>query len=253
MSDKIHDLGAGFWNIEGSFRLGGLLDIGTQCSLVRLESGGFVFLDSYKLTGDIRDQVMALTNNGAAVEAVLNVHPFHTVHCADMAKDFPTARFYGSSRHAEQVPQVQWSADLVESDAVAQRYPELEFSLPQGIHYISPNDKIHAGSLLVYHPASRSLHVDDTFVSPPAPLLNRKLLKAIVPKLMLHPTTRQALIDAPDAGQQYCDWASKLAQDWQATVNFCAAHSGLVVFAPGAFKTALLQAVDKARPKLEKA
>lgn len=248
MTDKIHDLGAGFWNIEGTFRIGGILDVGTQCSLVRLESGRFIFLDSYKMSGEARDQVMALTNNGADVEAVLNVHPFHTTHCAEMAKDFPQATFYGSSRHATQVPEVQWSADLVESAAVAQRYPELEFSLPQGIHYISPNDKVHAGSLLVYHPASRSIHVDDTFISPPT-----KLLKAVLSELHLHPTTKQALIDASDAGQQYCDWATQLAQDWCEVINFCAAHSGLVVFRSGEFTTALLTAIDKARPKLEKA
>ena len=46
MADRIHDLGLGFWNIRGSFRLGGLLDIGTQCSLVQLNSGKFIFLDS---------------------------------------------------------------------------------------------------------------------------------------------------------------------------------------------------------------
>jgi len=247
MTDKIHDLGAGFWNIEGTFRIGGILDIGTQCSLVRLESGRFIFLDSYKMSGEVRDQVMALTNDGADVEAVLNVHPFHTVHCAEMAQDFPQATFYGSSRHATQVPEVQWSDDLVESAAVAQRYPELEFSLPQGIHYIAPNDKVHAGSLLVYHPASRSIHVDDTFISPPT-----KLLKAVLPELHLHPTTKQALIDATNAGQQYCDWATQLAQDWCEVINFCAAHSGLVVFRSGEFTTALLTAIDKARPKLEK-
>ena len=98
MSDEIHDLGAGFWNIRGSFRIGGVINIGTQCSLVKLSSGRFVFLDSYALTGDVRDEVMALTNNGQDVEAVLNVHPFHTVYCAQMAKDFPQATFYGSSR-----------------------------------------------------------------------------------------------------------------------------------------------------------
>ncbi len=86
MSDKIHNLGSGFWNIRGSFRIGGVLNIGTQCSLIKLASGRFIFLDSYALTGDVRDEVMALTNNGENVEAVLNVHPFHTVHCAQMAK-----------------------------------------------------------------------------------------------------------------------------------------------------------------------
>ena len=99
MTDKIHDLGAGFWNIRGTFRIGGVLNIGTQCSLIKLDSGRFIFLDSYKLTGDVRNEVMALTNNGQDVEAVLNVNPFHTIHCAQMAKDFPQATFYGSRRH----------------------------------------------------------------------------------------------------------------------------------------------------------
>ena len=248
MTDKIHDLGAGFWNIRGTFRLGGVLNIGTQCSLVKLASGRFIFLDSYELTDDVRAEVMALTNNGQDVEAVLNVHPFHTVHCAQRAKDFPQATFYGSRRHHKKIPAVQWAADLVESDAVAKRYPELKFSISEGIHYISPNEMIHAGSLLVFHPASKSLHVDDTFMSPPT-----KLLEAVLPELLLHPTTKKALKDEPNAGKQYCDWAANLAHEWREVRNFCAAHSYLVKFKEGEFEKALLKAIDKARPKLENA
>ncbi|MGE6572414.1 hypothetical protein [Psychrobacter namhaensis] len=247
-SDKIHDLGNGFWNIRGSFRLGGVLNIGTQCSLVKLDSGRFIFLDSYALTDEVRDEVMALTNNGQEVEAVLNVHPFHTVHCAQMAEDFPQAIFYGSSRHHQQVPEVSWAEDLVESEAVAKRYSELQFSMSQGIYYISPNEMIHAGSLLAYHPASKSLHVDDTFMSPPM-----KLLEAVLPELILHPTTKKALKNEPNAGKQYCDWASNLAHEWREVRNFCAAHSYLVTFNEGEFEKALLKAIDKARPKLENA
>ena len=248
MSDKIIDLGAGFWNIRGTFRLGGVLNIGTHCSLVKLTSGKFVFLDSYTLTEDLRAQVMALTNNGQDVEAVLNLHPFHTVHCAQMAKDFPQAIFYGSSRHHKKVPEVQWAKDLVESDAVAERYPELKFSISQGIHYIAPNEMIHAGSLLAFHPASKSLHVDDTFMSPPT-----KLLEAVLPELLLHPTTKKALKNEPNAGKEYCDWASNLAHEWREVRNFCAAHSYLVKFKEGEFEKALLKAIEKARPKLENA
>lgn len=248
MSDKIIDLGAGFWNIRGTFRLGGVLNIGTQCSLVRLTSGRFVFLDSYTLTDDVRAQVMSLTNNGQDVEAVLNLHPFHTVHCAQMAKDFPQAIFYGSSRHQKKVSGVEWADDLVESDKLAERYPELKFSISQGLHYIAPNEMIHAGSLLAFHPASKSLHVDDTFMSPPT-----KLLEAVLPELLLHPTTKKALKNEPNAGKQYCDWASNLAHEWREVRNFCAAHSYLVTFKDGEFEKALLKAIEKARPKLENA
>ena len=248
MSDKIIDLGAGFWNIRGTFRLGGVLNIGTQCSLVKLSSGKFVFLDSYTLTDDVRAQIMALTNNGQDVEAVLNLHPFHTVHCAQMAKDFPQAIFYGSSRHHKKVPEVQWAKDLVESAAVAKRYPELKFSISQGIHYIAPNEMIHAGSLLAFHPASKSLHVDDTFMSPPT-----KLLEAVLPELLLHPTTKKALQNETNAGKEYCDWASNLAHEWREVRNFCAAHSYLVKFKEDEFEKALLKAITKAQPKLENA
>lgn len=248
MSDSMSDLGSGFWNIRGSFRVGGILDVGAQCSLVRLNSGKFIFLDSYRLTGDVRDKVMALTDNGKKVEAVLNVHPFHTTYCAQMAKDFPEAIFYGSRRHREQVPEVNWSEDLVESNAVTSRYPELEFSLPKGVYYIAPDDKIHAGSLLVFHPASSSLHVDDTFVTPPM-----KILDVIMTEVILHPNTKDALIDAPDAGEQYCNWALDIANKWGDTRHFCAAHSHRIKFEKGEFAQALKKAVDKARPKLEDA
>ena len=246
MTDKIYDLGAGFWSIRGSFIKDNIIDIGGQCALIKLQSGRFIFLDSYSLTGEVRAQVMTLTTNGDEVEAVLNVHPYHTVHCAQMAKDFPHADFYGSARHATQVPEVQWSNDLVESDVIAQRYPELEFSLSKGIHYISPDDSTHAGSLLVHHPASCSTYVDDTFEVPPS-----KLFNDVQPKLGLHITTKKALIDAPDAAKQYHDWVTQLAHQWRDTRNFCAAHSGLIKFEVGGFEKSLLTAIDDAYPKLE--
>lgn len=248
MQDKLHDLGAGFWNIRGSFVRDGMVDIGNQSALIKLQSGKFILLDSYTLTGDVRAQVMALTNDGQDIEAVLNVHPFHTVHCARVAKDFPQATFYGSARHHKEVPEVQWSDDYVESTAVAERYPELEFSVPKGIHYIAPDDAIHSGSLLVFHPASQSLYVDDTFEIPPS-----KLFDSVQAGINLHPTTLKALKDEPNAGKEYCDWATHLANEWYDVRYFCGAHSGLVVFAEGEFKASLLSTIDNARSHLESA
>ncbi|MEN6670110.1 hypothetical protein AAJP47_07030 [Psychrobacter sp. B38] len=248
MTDKIYDLGHGFWSIRGSFIKNGIIDIGVQSALIKLATGRFIFLDSYALTGDVRQQVMALTNDGRDVEAVLNVHPFHTTYCEQMAKDFPHATFYGSRRHHKQIPSVNWSEDLVESEAVAARYPELEFSLPKGIYYISPNENVHASSLLVYHPASLSVYVDDTFEIPPS-----KLLNAVQPNLGLHPTTKQALIDEAAAGRQYCDWATALAHQWREVRYFCGAHSGLVEFDEGRFEAALLSAIDNASSELQSA
>ncbi len=47
MSDKIYDLGAGFWSIRGSFVRNGMIDIGNQSALIKLQSGKFILLDSY--------------------------------------------------------------------------------------------------------------------------------------------------------------------------------------------------------------
>lgn len=251
MAEEIIRLSDEFWNIRGDLRIAGVLNVGTQCSLVRLAEGRFVFLDSYTLKGDIRERVMALTDQGRAVEAVLNVHPFHTLHCAQMARDFPGATFYGSSRHVEVVPEVAWAPERVESDAVAARYPELAFSMPDGIDYISDIDGVHAGSLLVFHAPSGALHVDDTFNVLPLPEVVRKVLP--IPQIAFHPKLKDALHDTPNAGAQFCDWAERIATDWSATRTLCAAHSALRRFEAGAFSTALRATIRKSRPKLLRA
>lgn len=246
MAHSMVNLGQGFWNIRGVFKVGGLLDVGTHCSLLQLANNRFIFLDSYELSAKVRDQVMALTQQGQAVEAILNLHPFHTLHCAAMARDFPRATLYGSARHQEKLPQLPWSPDRVESAVVAARYPELEFSLPQGIEYISARPGVHAGSLLAYHPASQSLHVDDTFAAPP----QGGVLEKFLPEIFISPATRWALTAEANAADTYCQWVQQLADQWQDTHNFCAAHSGLLQFKAGEFKPALLAALERARPKL---
>ena len=80
MADELIQIADGFWNIRGSFKIAGLIDVGTQMSLVQLRSGDFVLLDSYALSGEVERQVRALTDGGRAVRAILNLHPFHTVH-----------------------------------------------------------------------------------------------------------------------------------------------------------------------------
>jgi hypothetical protein len=87
---------------------GGLIDIGTQCSLVRRASGKFVFLDSYTLDGAAQREADALTNGGKDVEAILNLHPFHTVHVRAMHQRYPKARLYGTARHPSRLPGLPW-------------------------------------------------------------------------------------------------------------------------------------------------
>ena len=62
MTDQLIKIADGFWNIRGSFKLEGLIELGTQASLVHLRSGDFVMLDSYALEGEVERQVRALTD-----------------------------------------------------------------------------------------------------------------------------------------------------------------------------------------------
>ncbi|QDA36707.1 hypothetical protein E4191_21745 (plasmid) [Paracoccus liaowanqingii] len=252
MTEAIRDLGADFWTIRGDLRIGGVLNVGTQAALVRLSSGGFAILDSYPLRGAVRQAVMELTGQGREVRAVLNLHPFHTLHCAAIARDFPGAALFGSHRHRLRHPDLDWRSEPVESPEVAQMFaPDLEFLLPRGIDYVSRNSKVHAGSLLAWHPASRTLHVDDTINLMPVPGLLRRLFPE--PRVFLHPTLPQALLPRVGAVRDFRDWLHGLAAKTRDLRWLCAAHSGLREFAPGQFSDELLAAFRRVEDKLARA
>lgn len=67
-----------FRNIRASFKLGPA-DLKAQASLVKRKNGRWLMLDSVKLDDKIKSEVDELTDNGKSLEAVLNLHPFHTV------------------------------------------------------------------------------------------------------------------------------------------------------------------------------
>ena len=67
-----------FVNIRSSFKVGPL-DIGTHCSLVKRKNGKWLMLDSVKFEPTVKEEVDLLTNQGKDIEAIVNLHPFHTV------------------------------------------------------------------------------------------------------------------------------------------------------------------------------
>lgn len=213
-----------FVNIRGSFKVGGLIDIGTQCSLVRRANGGFVFLDSYTLGGAAQRDVDALTNGGKDVEAILNLHPFHTIHVPAMHQRYPKARLFGTARHLSRFPHLPWEKTRTEQTRLHRMFEEdFEFSVPRGVDFISANEKVHFSSVLVLHRASRTIHVDDTLMYVRLPLPLRAL--GLRDTLLFHPTLRQALEKRKGAGQDFRDWAEELAEDWRDAENLCAAHT----------------------------
>ena len=62
MSDTLVKPAPRFWCVRGSFKLGGFVDIGTQCALIERPSGTHLFLDSYPLKGAVRQEIMAVAS-----------------------------------------------------------------------------------------------------------------------------------------------------------------------------------------------
>ncbi len=216
MSDKIVEMGEGFWNIRGSFKIAGLLDIGTQSSLVRLKTGRFVMLDSYPLDGAVKEQIMSLTDQGKAVQAVINVHPFHTAFVKKTHAQFPAAMHIGTKRHHDLFPDLKWANLTTDDPRLHEQFADdLEFSVPRGVDFIPSNEKLHFSSVLVFHPASKTLHVDDTLTYVSLPLVSG---------LRFHPTLSQVLQERAAAAAEFRAWAMELVERTKAIEHLATAH-----------------------------
>lgn len=230
MANDILEVAENFWNIRGSFRVGGVLDVGTQASLVRLASGRFVFLDAYTLSGAVRRRVNELTAGGENVEAVLNLHPFHTVHVHRMHSQFPQARLYGTARHLERIPDLPWEETRTEDPALHEQYAEdFDFSVPRGVDFISDNEHVHFSSVLALHRPSQTIHSDDTLMYIRLPSLLR--LFGLGDSVGFHPTLAKALQRRPGAAGEFRDWAQALISNWRSAENLCAAHTAALLAA----------------------
>ncbi|MBV7409700.1 hypothetical protein [Maritimibacter sp. DP1N21-5] len=222
MKEKIIDCGNGFWNIRGSFKLAGLIDLGTQTSLLRMGDGRFVILDSYSYAPETLERIDAITGGRDKVAAVINLHPFHTLHTETMRTAFPEAVHFGTSRHIAKFPHLDWAATASEDPATWALFKDdLAFSVPAGVALVPGNENIHAGSVLAYHPASRVIHVDDTFN-----LRGAKPGKA--GKLSVHPTLSFALEKRAGAARDFEAWGEQLLADWADAEVLCVAHAGVL-------------------------
>ena len=213
-----------YWNIRGSFKIGGIIDIGTHVSLVKMKNNKFVFLDSYSLTAAVKAEVDELTNQGEDVEAILNLHPFHTVHVSNMHAMFPNAKLYGTARHVSKNPELNWQPLHTEDVELHSLFAEdFEFSVPQGVDFISTNENIHFSSVLALHRGSKTMHVDDTYMYLTPPIFKNWI--ELPAAMRFHPTLGRALEKRAGAAQEFREWAQNLAEDWRNVENLCAAHT----------------------------
>lgn len=253
MEHGIRDIAEGFWNIRGSFKIGGLIDVGTHVSLVRRSSGRFVFLDSYSLDDATDRAVRSLTNGGRDIEAILHLHPFHTVHVRNMHAHFPRAKLYGTARHASKFPELPWEPLRAEDPELHAMFADdFDFSVPRGVDFISSNENVHFSSVLVFHQASRTIHVDDTLMYVRLPKLARLLGREDL--FSFHPTLRMALERRPGAAEDFRRWAKEVAERWQDAENLCAAHTAVLMGARDrgpSIHARMLGALDKVEGTLK--
>ncbi len=248
MGAKVLQISDDFWNIRGSFKIAGVIDIGTQASLVRLADGKFVFLDSYTLTGSVLAQVDQLTSNGNDVAAVLNLHPFHTLHVAWMHERYPKARHYGTARHLSRFPDLKWQAGRIENPAAQAKFAaDFEFSVPRGVDFIAADENLHFSSVLAFHRASKTIHVDDTFMYIRLPVLMRFF--GLTDAFSFHLTLARVLEKRAGAARDFRRWATELADNWQDAENLCAAHTATLL--AGADKTPIRDRILAALARVE--
>ena len=224
MSSKLLQIAYNFWNIRGSFKIAGFIDIGTQASLVKLASGKFVFLDSYTLSRSVLREVDQLTDHGKNVVAVMNLHPFHTIHVNWMFEHYPDANHFGTARHLSKFPDLNWQPTCTEDPATHAMFAaDFEFSVPRGVDFISNDENVHFSSVLSYHPSSRTIHVDDTLMYIRLPLLMRFF--GLPDALSFHPTLAKVLEKREGAVEDFRNWFGELVENWQSVENLCAAHT----------------------------
>ncbi|HST45641.1 MAG TPA: hypothetical protein VLK29_10515 [Luteimonas sp.] len=240
-----------FWNLRGVHRVGGVLDVGTQMSVARRPDGRLVVIDGCALDAAQQAAVMALTDNGEQVAAVVHVHPFHTLHVEATQRLFPAARLYGTARHRRVAPSLPWTGAPVETWAADHPLADLfDLSVPDGVDFVCPDERVHVASVLVRHRQSGIVHVDDTLNVLAAPGLLRRLLPQS--SLRMHPLLGRGLAPRQGAADAYSAWARGLAADWRETRIVCAAHSAVRRFASGGFAREVEEALAAAASTLQR-
>jgi len=248
MSKLVVPVGNGFWNIRGSYNvLLGLIDIGTHMSLIQLSSGKFLVIDTIALSPSMKLEIDAMTDNGNNIEAVIGTHPFHTLYFNDFYKHYPQPQYYGTPRHIRNLKDIPWAGSLNDCEVRNKWSPDVEMRIPAGAEFVAPEPERtnHFISVFVYHPASRTLHVDDTIMVAVEPGLLLRLAGFKHGDLSFHPSIKgPGLHPTEEAPFQFRDWMLKVLSDWDID-NICAAHTGNKI---GGSAAALKKLVVDAEP-----
>eukprot|EP01013_Petalomonas_cantuscygni_P007331 TRINITY_DN1909_c0_g1_i1.p1 TRINITY_DN1909_c0_g1~~TRINITY_DN1909_c0_g1_i1.p1 ORF type:complete len:300 (-),score=34.77 TRINITY_DN1909_c0_g1_i1:364-1218(-) len=212
---RIDPIGPNFWNIRGNFDIDSI-NIGTHMSIIKLSSGKFLVVDTINITADLLQEFNTLTSNGTSVEAIVATHPFHTSFFPMWYKAFPHIPFYGTPRHLRIEPSIPWAGSMYDC-AIRQKWlPDVHMRIPAGAEFVAPvpESDNHFSGIHVFHPLSKTIHVDDT-INIGVPLAG---------DFLFHPSLiGPALFHVPGSPQAFKAWVLKYCAEWDFD-NVVAAH-----------------------------
>ncbi|CAF3834203.1 unnamed protein product [Rotaria magnacalcarata] len=110
--NELYLIGSNFWNVRGRFKILKFVDIETQMSIVKLQNGKFLVIDTVEMNDRLRQEIDHLTNNGENIEAVVGTHPFHTLSFPAFYQTYPKANYYGTPRHLRRITEIPWKGSL---------------------------------------------------------------------------------------------------------------------------------------------
>ncbi|CAF2456501.1 unnamed protein product [Rotaria sp. Silwood2] len=250
--NELYSIGPHFWNVRGHFKILKLIDIETQMSIIQLRNGKFLVIDTVEMNDRLRQEIDHLTNNGENIEAVIGTHPFHTLSFPAFYQTYPKASYYGTPRHLRRLTEIPWKGDLNDCNVRKQWEPDIEMRIPAGAEFVNPQPEStnHFVSVFIYHPTSRTLHVDDTIMYAEKPGFLLKLFGYKDGAMAFHPSIKNSgLYPTSDAPYLFRDWMRKVLHDWPFE-NICCAHIGVKVGGAHADVTTLLNNAEHLFAKL---
>ncbi|CAF1236831.1 unnamed protein product [Adineta ricciae] len=252
--NELYPIGSGFWNVRGRFKIFKVVDIETQMSIIQLRNGRFLVIDTVEMTDRLRQEIDQLTNNGEKIEAVIATHPFHTLSIPAFYQLYPKAAYYGTPRHLRRLTDIPWKGDLDDCNIRKKWEPDVEMRIPAGAEFVNPQPESsnHFVSVFVYHPVSKTLHVDDTIMYSEKPGFLLKLFGMKDGAMAFHPSIKSAgLHPTAEAPYLFRDWMRNVLKDWHFD-NICCAHLGVKIGGAHADVTTLLNSAEPLFEKLSK-
>ncbi|KAJ3224865.1 hypothetical protein HK099_007730, partial [Clydaea vesicula] len=136
-------------------------------SIIKTKNGKFICIDAVEVTGDLKGELDALTDNGKLIESVIATHPFHTLSFKQFYQLYPSPKYFGTPRHLKILSEdVKWEGELLTEKSLKQFEPDLQLQIPEGTEYVDPKpSKInHLCGIFVFHPLSKTIHNNDTLM-----------------------------------------------------------------------------------------